>query len=76
MGSKIGSDPAMKSNLCKAFSGQSIRYTTVKRATQMIDDHTVAIFACCQPLSFQDVMGKDRDSQGLYDRSVLSSQLS
>ena len=68
MGTKITSDPAMKSNLCKAFSGQPIKYTTVKRSTQVIADHTVAVFACCQPTSFLDILSKDKDSQGLYDR--------
>ena len=68
MGDKLINDASLKGNLCKTFSSQAIKYTTVKRNTQIIEDHQVSIFACCQPKSILDVLAKDKDPQGLYDR--------
>ena len=61
----------MKSNICRAFSGQSIKYTTVKRLTLNIPDHCVSIFACVQPKSLLEVLKRDKDSQGFYDRVIF-----
>lgn len=67
-GDQLAQDVSMKSNICRAFSNQSIKYTTVKRQTLNITEHYVSIFACVQPKALLEVLKKDKDSQGFYDR--------
>ena len=61
------------SAICSAFSGEVIKYTTVKRGEITVYDSRLSIYGCVQPLSnLAEVMGSDNtDNQGYLYRHLL-----
>ena len=57
------------SAICSAFTGEVIKYTTVRRGEVSIYDSRLNIYGCIQPELLAELINSDRaDSQGYFFR--------